>query len=157
MIKKIAAGLLAAAATTALALALPAAASASTASTDDYSGYWGPFYSANHLAKAQGWVDVEWDHAGESNTVDVRGRLYDLDNRTYGQGGKCAYVKFQTENFDGDWSNVYTRKYCGFPGYKKFSFSEDDVHTLRVKVCQAPQYGGYVSRCGSWRYLYNAA
>lgn len=155
MIKKIAVGVLAAAATTALTLSVPAAANASTADYD-YSDYWGPVYSKYHLAKAQGWVGVEWDEEGESNSVYVKGRLYDLDNRSYDEGGKCAYVKFQASDFDYDWSTVYTKKYCGYPGYKSFSFSEEDVYSLRVKVCQVSQYGSFASKCGSWRYLYTA-
>ncbi|WP_157251903.1 hypothetical protein [Nonomuraea typhae] len=158
MIKKIATGFLAVAATTALALSLPTAAGASTASSSDYdySDFWGPVFAKHHLAKSQGWVGVDWDHDQESNTVRVSGRLYDLDPRSYDEGGKCAYVKFQTSDFDYDWSTVYTKKYCGYPGYKKYSFSEDDVYSLRVKVCQVGPYGNHVSKCGPWEYLYTA-
>jgi hypothetical protein len=164
MIKKIATGILAIAATSAVALSLPSAASASTVSTagtassdfDDYSDYWGPVYAQHHLAKAQGHVGVEWDHDGESNEVDVSGRLYDLDFRTGDEGGKCAYVKFQASDFDDDWSTVYTKKYCGSPGYKKFHFEESDVYSVRVKVCQVDKYGSYAKKCGPWTYLYTA-
>jgi hypothetical protein len=155
MIKKIATGILAIAATSAVALSLPSAASASTADFDDYSEYWGPVFSKYHLAKAQGHVDVEWDE-DDSNEVHVSGRLYDLDNRDYDEGGKCAYVKFQAADSDDDWSTVYTKKYCGFPGYKKFHFEENDVYSLRVKVCQVGPTGTYATKCGSWRYIYTA-
>ncbi|MEU5864678.1 hypothetical protein ABZ815_26170 [Nonomuraea sp. NPDC047529] len=161
MMKKIATGILAIAATSAVALSLPSAASATTATAataadfDDYSDYWGPVYAKQHLAKAQGHVDVAWDEE-DSNEVQVTGRLYDLDDRDYDEGGKCAYVKFQAEDSDGDWSTVYTRKYCGSPGYKKFHFEENDVFTLRVKVCQVPEQGTFATKCGSWRELYSA-
>ncbi|WP_327088811.1 hypothetical protein OIE66_42000 [Nonomuraea sp. NBC_01738] len=155
MFKKIATGLLAVAATSAIALTLPAAAQAGTSSYD-YSSYWGDVYAKQHLAKARGWVGVDWDNHGQSNTVSVTGRLYDLDDRSYSHGGKCAYVKFQASDFDYDWSTVYTKKYCGFPGYKKFAFTEDDVQSLRVKVCQVPKYGTHASKCGDWEYLYTA-
>ncbi|MFG1704868.1 hypothetical protein ACFLIM_16910 [Nonomuraea sp. M3C6] len=157
MFKKIATGFLAIAATSAVALSLPAAANASTSSDyDDYSEYWGPVYAKNYQAKAQGWVGVNWDHDGESNEVTVRGRLYDLDNRSYDEGGKCAYVKFQASDFDHDWSPVYFKKYCGFPGYKKFSFYENDVYSLRAKVCQIGLHSNYPTKCGPWKYLYTA-
>ncbi|WP_214318459.1 hypothetical protein [Nonomuraea sediminis] len=157
MFKKIATGFLAVAATSALALSLPSAAFASPAShtDDDYSDYWGPDYAKYHLAKAQGYVSVNYDD-DESNSAYVSGRLWDLDNRTYDEGGKCAYVKFMAEDFDYDWSTVYTKKYCGYPGYKKFSFSTDDVYTLRVKVCQVTPNGAYVSKCGPWDEIYSA-
>ncbi|MEV0386388.1 hypothetical protein [Nonomuraea sp. NPDC050643] len=156
MFKKIATGFLAVAATTALALALPTAAGATSPDYDDYSDSWGPVFSQHHLAKAQGWVGVNWDHDGESNEVTVRGRLYDLDNRTYRQGGKCAFVKFQASDFDHDWSPVYAKKYCGYPGYKQFFFQEHDVFSLRAKVCQIGPHSSYPTKCGHWEYLYTA-
>ncbi|MET7327364.1 hypothetical protein [Nonomuraea sp. NPDC005650] len=160
MFKKIATGFLAVAATSALALSLPSAANASTAaaphSDDDYSDYWGPVYAKNGLAKSQGWIGVSWDEDGESNEVTVKGRLYDLDNRDEDEGGKCAFVKFEASDFDHDWSPVYSKKYCGFPGYKKFTFSENDVNSVRVKVCQIGQYSNYPTKCGPWSYLYTA-
>src|SRR5690606_41154671 len=94
MFKKIATGMLAFAAAGAVAVSMPAAA---VAGSYDYSEHWGSVHSKNHLAKAKGWVGVEWDEDQTSNTVHVRGKLYDLDKRTYKQGGKCAYVKFQTD------------------------------------------------------------
>ncbi|WP_336207484.1 hypothetical protein [Nonomuraea sp. LPB2021202275-12-8] len=159
MIRKIATGLLAVAATGALALSMPAAASATSTNSSssdeyDYSDYWGPTYAKHHAAKAQGWIGVKWDEDQESNTVHVRGRLYDLDNRSYGQGGKCAYVKFQASDFDHDWDEVYTKKYCGYPGSKKFHFEVDEASSVRVKVCQIHPYKHYVTKCGHWDYLY---
>lgn len=162
MIKKIATGFLAVAATTALALSLPSAASASTGSQGsassgyDYDDHWGPVYAKHGLAKAQGWIGVEWDEHQETNTVHVKGKLFDLDNRTYKQGGKCAYVVFQASDFDHHWSTVYTKKYCGFPGYKKFHFATDEVFSLRAKVCQVGLHDKYPTKCGYWDYLYTA-
>ncbi|WP_043615359.1 hypothetical protein [Nonomuraea candida] len=153
MFKKIATGALAVAATTALALSIPGAAQA--ASYDYFDG-WGPVHSRHYLAKADGRVRVGWDRHGESNEVSVRGRLYDLDDRSYTQGGKCAYVQFQAADFDHDWSPVYARRYCGYPGFKRFGFEEHDVQSLRVKVCQVPPHGGYPTKCGPWEYLYTA-
>ena len=157
MFKKIAIGFLAVAATSAMALSLPSAASASPAShtDDDYSDYWGYDYAQYHLAKAKGYVSVESDD-DDSNSAYVSGKLYDLDNRSYDEGGKCAYVKFQAEDFDDNWSTVYTKRYCGYPGYKKFHFSTDDVQTLRVKVCQITPSGSYVNKCGHWDEIYTA-
>ncbi|MEQ4715765.1 hypothetical protein [Nonomuraea sp. B19D2] len=54
------------------------------------------------------------------------------------------------------WRGVQSRKYCGYPGYKKFFFQENDVHSLRVKVCQIGQYSNYPKKCGSWDYIYTA-
>jgi hypothetical protein len=151
MFKKIATGMLAFAAAGAVAVSMPAAA---VAGSYDYSEHWGSVHSKNHLAKAKGWVGVEWDEDQTSNTVHVRGKLYDLDKRTYKQGGKCAYVKFQTASFDHVWDDVHARKYCGFPGYKKFDFQTDEVSSLRVKVCQIHPHKHWVSKCGDWEYLY---
>lgn len=156
MFKKITTGLLAVAATTAVALSMPAAASASTSDNHDYSSGWGPVYSKQYLAKSQGRVDVNWDEDGESNEVTVRGRLYDLDNRSYDEGGKCAFVKFEASDFDDDWSQVYSKKYCGYPGYKKFSFNENDISSLRVRVCQIGLHSNYPTKCGRWENLYTA-
>lgn len=169
MMKRIATGALAVAATTAMALSLPSAAGATTTTatttatttTATSSGYdfadsWGPVHARHGLAKAQGWIGVEWDDEQESNTVHVKGRLYDLDNRTYAKGGKCAYVKFQASDFDHHWSTVYTRKYCGFPGYRKFHFETDEVFSLRAKVCQVSPHGSYTTKCGQWSHLYTA-
>jgi hypothetical protein len=151
MMKKLATGLAAVAATSALALALPSAASASTADSDS----WGPVYSQHYQAKASGWVSVDWDDDDhESNTITVKGKLWDLDHRSYDEGGKCAYVKFQTSDFDDNWSTVYTKKYCGYPAFKRFSFDSDDVSSLRVKVCQIDLHGSYPRNCGSWSDLY---
>ncbi|TYB59117.1 hypothetical protein FXF51_34600 [Nonomuraea sp. PA05] len=153
MFKKIATGLAAVAATTAVALSLPASAQAGSY---DYSDYWGPVTAKHDLARAQGWIGVDWDHHGESNEVTVRGKLWDRDARTYEEGGKCAYVQFEASDFDYDWSPVYAKKYCGYPGYKKFGFEEHDVYSLRVKVCQIGPNGGYPKKCGPWEYLYTA-
>ncbi|MEV0619676.1 hypothetical protein AB0I81_40600 [Nonomuraea sp. NPDC050404] len=151
MFKKIATGVLAVAATSAVALSLPAAAHASS-----YGEGWGPVYSRYDLAKAEGWIGVKWDHEGESNRVTVRGKLFDLDNRTYDEGGKCAFVKFEASDFDHDWSPVHYKKYCGYPGYKSFGFTEHDVYSLRAKVCQVAPHGGHAKKCGPWEYLYTA-
>lgn len=165
MIKKIATGMLAVAATTAIAMSLPASASASTSSaTSSSSGYedwWGPYYSKYGLAKARGYINVEWDEYGETNSTYVKGRLYDLDDRTYHEGGKCALVKFQVayledynDGYDYDYEHVYQKKYCGYPGYKTFYFEDDDVASVRVKVCQTDKYGYQSKKCGKWNYLY---
>lgn len=157
MMKRIATGLLAVAATGAVALSMPSAAVAATgAGPYGQSGSWGPVYAKHHLAKAQGWVGVKWDHHQKSNTVHVKGRLYDRDNRTYAKGGKCAYVRFQASDFHHDWDDVHSRKYCGYPGHKKFGFSVDDVSSVRVKVCQIHPHKHYVTKCGHWEYLYTA-
>ncbi|MFI6483898.1 hypothetical protein ACIBH1_38645 [Nonomuraea sp. NPDC050663] len=156
MFKKIVIGLVAAAAATAMAASVPAAASATTVPSD-YHSDWGYYYAKHYLAKAKGHISVDWyDH--HSNTTEVSGKLYDLDPRKYSQGGKCAYVKFQV-NYLGDdhheWEQVYSKKYCGYPGYKSFHFEEDDVRSVRVKVCQTDKHGNYFTKCSKWNYLYD--
>ncbi|MCF6472217.1 hypothetical protein FAF44_28050 [Nonomuraea sp. MG754425] len=153
MFRKMTIGLAAVAATTAVALSLPATAQADSSSQAER---WGPVRSAGHLAKADGRVAVEWDDQGESNEITVRGRLYDLDERAYDDGGKCAYVRFEAADFDHEWSRVYSRKYCGFPGSKRFGFEEQDVFSLRAQVCQIAPRGGFPRKCGPWVYLYTA-
>ncbi|MET8335803.1 hypothetical protein [Streptosporangium canum] len=166
--KRLTTALLATAVTAgALALALPASANAATQATTaatattagtsgyDYDDYWGPYLSSNHRAKATGWIGVEWDRHQRSNEVHVRGKLYDLDHRTYRQGGKCGYVKFQVNRFGDDgWSGSKAYKYCGAGGAKQFHFAEEDVRSVRVKVCQIDLRGSYPTRCGGWEYLY---
>ncbi|MFI6324515.1 hypothetical protein ACIBG8_43805 [Nonomuraea sp. NPDC050556] len=156
MIRKIATGMFAVAATTAIAMSMTAGAASATTTSDDYDGYWGPAYAKYHAAKASGWVGVEWDDDEESNSVHVTGKLWDLDDRDYDEGGLCAYVKFQSADEDYHWSTVYTKRYCGYPSYKKFSFHEDDVYSLRVKVCQVEPDSYYAENCGKWKYLYTA-
>ncbi|GAA3417823.1 hypothetical protein [Streptosporangium vulgare] len=171
MIKRIATGLLATAALGAIALAAPATAlaattaataapAATTAGTGyDYSENWGPYFSSNHRAKSHGWIGVEWDGQQKWNRVDVKGKLYDLDHRTYKQGGKCAYVKFAVHHFgDGgnQWYDGKSYTYCGAGGAKHFAFSKHKVDSVRVKVCQIGQHSSYPTRCGDWEYLYTA-
>ncbi|MEZ0074604.1 hypothetical protein [Planotetraspora sp. GP83] len=155
-----------AATTAALAIGVPAlstAANASTASaasaSSDYDGYWGPYWSSNHLAKAKGYIDVNYDD-DESNSVHITGKLWDLDHRTEGEGGKCAYIKFRVQNWDDeedDWSSSFkSYKYCGAGGYKQFSFYRYDVAQVQAKVCQIGLHSSYPVKCGSWNDLYNA-
>ncbi|MCK2213952.1 hypothetical protein MF672_009135 [Actinomadura sp. ATCC 31491] len=155
MFKKLAIGTLAAAATTALALSMSGAALADSPHYDDYSSGWGPLYSKNYQAKAQGTISVNWDGDGESNEVQVYGRLWDRDNRSYDEGGKCAYIRFQAEDFDHDWSPVYSKKYCGYPGYKKFFYQDNDVYSVRAQVCQIGLYSKYPTKCGYWQDIYS--
>ena len=108
MMKKLAIGLLAFAATGAIAFTAPATAFAATSATTtattgssdyDYSDNWGDYFSSNYKAKARGWINVDWDKYQKWNKVYVKGSLYDLDHRTYKQGGKCAYVKVAVHHF----------------------------------------------------------
>ncbi|MEV4565243.1 hypothetical protein AB0K12_15890 [Nonomuraea sp. NPDC049419] len=158
MFKKIATGLLAAAATTALALSLPTAAQASSFDHHrDSSDGWGPVHAKFGLAKAEGWIGVDWNRRGTHNEISVAGRLYDRDNRTYRRGGKCAFVTFQAREFRSGWDTVYTDKYCGYPGFERFRFEVEDVSAVRVKVCQAgPQHNAWPTNCGRWDYIYSA-
>ncbi|MGJ6962989.1 hypothetical protein ACSDR0_13865 [Streptosporangium sp. G11] len=172
MIKRLATGLLATAALGAIALAVPATAhaattaapaAATTAATGssgyDYSENWGHYFSSNHKARSRGWIGVEWDDQQKWNRVDVKGKLYDLDHRTYKQGGKCAYVKFAVHHFgDGsnEWYDGKSYKYCGAGGAKQFAFSKHKVDSVRVKVCQIGLHSSYPTRCGDWEYLYTA-
>lgn len=164
-----------AAATTVAALGLPAlataanaapasASSAATASAPhhhnwDYDGWWGTYWSSNHLAKAKGYVDVNYDHK-KSNRVHITGKLYDNDHRTYSKGGKCAYIKFRVSYWDDgedDWSSSYkSYKYCGAGGYKQINFWRYDVAQVQAKVCQIGLYSNAPVKCGYWRDIYNA-
>lgn len=139
----------------AAALALPVTSASATTSGDHE--YWGPYYSSNHKAKSRGAIDVDWDDTQTSNSVHVTGRLDDLDHRTYGQGGKCAFVKFQVHHFKDDydhWYDTKSYKYCNAGHYKKFSFWKHDVNSVRVKVCQIGLHAVYATKCGDWNYLY---
>ncbi|GAA2886640.1 hypothetical protein GCM10010517_50410 [Streptosporangium fragile] len=167
MIKRLTAGLLAAAAVGAVALATPASAAAAattgsaatTASPGyDYSENWGTYYSRNYKAKSRGWIGVEWDQHQKWNRVDVKGKLYDLDHRTYAQGGKCAYVKFAVHHFGdhpGNWYDGKSYRYCGAGGAKHFTFSKHKVDNVRVKVCQIGLHSSHPTKCGDWEYLYS--
>ncbi|MFI6512493.1 hypothetical protein ACIBCT_33215 [Streptosporangium sp. NPDC050855] len=172
MIKKLSTALLATAALGAVALAAPATAHAATAAAPvaapaaataqsgyDYSENWGHYFSSNHRAKSRGWIGVEWDHHQKWNRVDVKGKLYDLDHRTYKQGGKCAYVKFAVHHF-GDkghqWYDGKSYRYCGAGGAKHFAFGKHKVDSVRVKVCQIGLRSSHPTRCGDWEYIYTA-
>ncbi|GII95670.1 hypothetical protein [Sinosporangium siamense] len=149
----------------ALVLAVPANAAAannkpvasSSASAGSFD-YWGTYYSANYKAKAKGTVRAEWDTEDESNSVRVKGTLYDIDYRTYSKGGKCAYIRFQTHGLadDASWTNRKTYKHCGAGEWKSFTFWNYDVDSIRAKVCQVGRYDVTPIKCGSWKYLYSA-
>src|ERR1700730_11347712 len=92
-------------------LGVPALSSAASASTTSAAGItstasasafekWGPYYSANELAWAKGTIRVESDE--DTNTVDVKGKLHDEDERTLEEGGKCACVEFNVNHFSTD-------------------------------------------------------
>ncbi|MBX6386773.1 MAG: hypothetical protein IRZ07_27985, partial [Microbispora sp.] len=137
------------------------AAPASTASTTaaphhdwDYDGWWGTYYSSNHLAKARGYVDVNY-RGLKWNSVHVTGKLYDQDHRTYRRGGKCAFVQFRVTS----WShaqNYKTYKYCGAGGYKKIDFWSYNAARVQAKVCQIGLYSHFPVSCGYWHDVYNA-
>ncbi|SDH79487.1 hypothetical protein SAMN05421505_1239 [Sinosporangium album] len=131
------------------------ARAASSANSVDY---WGSYYSANFKAKANGTVKVDWDEEDESNSVRVKGKLYDLDHRTYSRGGKCAYIRFQTHGLgdDGAWTNRKVYKHCGAGSAKSFTFWNYDVDAVRAKVCQIGLHSATPIKCGSWKYLYSA-
>ncbi|GGO25540.1 hypothetical protein GCM10010116_51240 [Microbispora rosea subsp. aerata] len=158
-----------AAATAVAALGLPALATAANAAPAsaashhygdwDYDGRWGTYWSSNRLAKANGYVDVDYK-GKKSNRVHITGKLYDNDYRTYRRGGKCAFVKFRVSYWDGGknhWSSSYkTYKYCGAGGYKKIDFWRYDVAQVQAQVCQIGQFSNYPVKCGQWRTVYNA-
>ena len=161
-----------AAATAVAALGLPALATAANATPAsasasashhhhdwDYDGWWGTYWSSNHLARAKGYIDVNY-RGEESNRVHVTGKLWDDDHHTYGQGGKCAYIQFRVSSWDDeedDWSsNFKSYKYCGAGGYKKIDFWRYDVAQVQAKVCQIGLYSNQPTKCGYWRDLYNA-
>ncbi|GAA3162027.1 hypothetical protein GCM10010466_61250 [Planomonospora alba] len=160
--KRVTTGLLtAAAATAAFAFAVPTAAQAATPATASagYDDYWGAYYSGNHKAKASGRIDVDWNRRQTSNEVYVGGRVYDLDHRTYRQGGKCAYIQVQAHGFGdhrGHWAERESYRHCGAGGSKRFHFSAEDVDAVRVKVCQIGLRSAHPTRCGDWEYLYAA-
>ena len=149
-----------AAVTATLALGIPAlstAASASTAQAASASGnpYWGPYWSANRLAKANGYIDVYWD-GDTSNSVRIKGTVWDLDDRTQHQGGKCAYVRFRFQDLDdADDSSPTFKSYthCGSGGHKDFNVARHDLATVQVQVCQIGLGSRHPSQCGYWYWL----
>ncbi|WP_327048636.1 hypothetical protein OG320_12550 [Microbispora sp. NBC_01189] len=169
MRRSITLGLAAATAVTALGLpalttaasAAPASAAASASHHDDwdYSEWWGTYWSSNHLAKAKGHIDVNYDDE-ESNRVHLTGKLYDLDNRTYRHGGKCAYIRFRVQDWEDsedDWSSSFkSYKYCGAGGYKQINFWRYDVAQVQAQVCQIGLNSRFPVKCGRWQELYNA-
>ncbi|MFF4777174.1 hypothetical protein [Microtetraspora fusca] len=148
-----------------VALGVPAAATAASASTATTAGaasasagnnpYWGPYWSKGRFAKANGYIDVYWDD-DTSNSVQVTGKLWDLDSRTERQGGKCAYVRFRFQDLDDvdDVSPSFkSYKYCGAGGSKSFSVQRSDLRSVQVQVCQIGLYGRYPTKCGYWYWL----
>ncbi|WP_067134139.1 hypothetical protein [Microtetraspora malaysiensis] len=153
---------------TTVALGIPAVATAASATTTTTAAaaagaatasagnpYWGPYWSKNRLAKANGYIDVYWDD-DTSNSVRITGKLWDLDNRNEHQGGKCAYVKFRFQDLDDadDVSPSFkSYKYCGAGGSKSFSVQRHDLRSVQVQVCQIGLYGRYPTKCGFWYWL----
>ncbi|WP_433498732.1 hypothetical protein ACQP1K_28300 [Sphaerimonospora sp. CA-214678] len=161
--------------TAAVAVGVPAAATAAGASTTasagtttasaasfsssdwNYRDWWGTYRSRNRLASARGSIDVRYDDE-ESNRVRVTGKLWDLDHRTYRRGGKCAFVQFRTQGWNGRrWSSdVKSYKQCGAGHAKSFGFWRHDVAKVQVRVCQIGLRSRFPSSCATWRELYNA-
>mgnify|MGYP006976766085 CR=1 FL=1 len=144
------------------ALAAPAAASSAsgTAASTAQFRHWGPYFSANGKAKAQGTVFVKWSPHRKGNVVQVKGRLTDRDFRTLEQGGKCALVRFQL-HYKGEpkfaWIIGPSYRWCGADkAPRSFSFTDRDVDGIRAQVCQVPKFGGAAISCGTYKPVYFA-
>ncbi|GLX02742.1 hypothetical protein [Microtetraspora sp. NBRC 16547] len=151
-----------AAVTATVALGIPAISTAASASTTgtasasaDNNPYWGPYWSRNRLAKTNGYIDIYWN-SDTSNSINITGKLWDLDSRTQRQGGKCAYVKFRFQDLDDvdDSSPSFkSYKYCGSGGSRDFSVQRSDLRSVQVQVCQIGGYSKYPTKCGYWYWL----
>ncbi|MEU8266088.1 hypothetical protein AB0B89_02890 [Sphaerisporangium sp. NPDC049002] len=145
-----------AAASTVLAVGVPAFASSASASTqgtarkvlleDDFWGYNYSKYFHGSPAKAKGHVYEEND-----GSFHVEGKLYDKNSPNW----LCGYVQVKFENEDGDESTYWAKK-CGSSGYRYFHFYEDDVDNIQVRVCYYDNNHGTKKYCGRWDYIYEA-
>lgn len=147
-----------------VALGVPAVASPAAAATAGTSPAveWrtlGEHYSANAKAKFEGDMTIRWSADGERNRVRVRGRLADLDYRTFEQGGKCALVKFDIRYLgepDYAWIIGPRYRWCGADKAPRFfSFKDRQVDAVRVQVCQIDKYSGRVEACGLVKRVYS--
>lgn len=165
MMRKLAVSLLATTATAgAFMLAVPAAhattssTASATADVPNYDVSWGVDVSSNQRASAHGRINVKGESDDGADRVAVSGRLYDADHRTYEQGGKCAYVRFEMtgRGIYGEWSDRKNYKYCGAGGFKSFSFTKKYVNSISAQVCQVDQNSSYPTKCGEWNAFYTA-
>jgi hypothetical protein len=144
-----------------LALGVPALSTAASASTTSTAGVtstasasnfdnWGPYFSYNNKAKAKGTISVDYND-DQSNSVEVQGKLWDLDHRTYQQGGKCAYVEFTIHHFgdeSDDDADTESYKWCGAGDFLRFDFQSDDVESIDVQVSQIGKSGSHLYKSG---------
>ncbi|MEV6979795.1 hypothetical protein AB0M95_00775 [Sphaerisporangium sp. NPDC051017] len=145
-----------AAATTVLAVGVPALATSANAATTtktvatlDFDDSWGYYYSKYYngsRAKARG--DV-WED--DDARIHVSGKLYDKNSPNW----LCGYVEVKFENTDGDDSTSWAKK-CGSSGYRSFHFYADDVDTAQVRVCYFDNFHNKKVYCGRWDYVYEA-
>ncbi|WP_327108242.1 hypothetical protein [Nonomuraea glycinis] len=149
--------LAAATAATAVVVAAPAAASTDPDPQPLVAGptvqSWGPHYSSNFRAKAEGTTRVNWNPSHTSNNVRVQGRLYDLDFRTLAQGGKCAFVQIRVHHIyqpNWKWDNGQSYKLCNAGTVKHFTSWNHNVDKVRIRVSQVGQYSDNVVRQGDW-------
>ncbi len=142
------------------ALATSASASTAGSSTTTEFRHYGEYYSANYKAKVKGSVFVKWNPYHKTNKVNVKGHLYDLDYRTFNQGGKCAFVTFKVHHL-GDpgfkWKHGATYRWCGAdkaPRY--FDFWKFQVDGVKAQVCQIGKFSDYPTRCSGFKPVYFA-
>ncbi|GAA2859702.1 hypothetical protein GCM10010517_18200 [Streptosporangium fragile] len=139
------------AATTGLALtaAPPALAAAPVSASRDYDDTFEQ-ESANGLATVEGEYAVEGDDE-EDNSFVLEGDLYDGDDRTLRQGGRCAYFEVQVASAEhGQWRRAKRVKLCSYDETKHFRVAAYDVAAVRVKTCQVSYRGWTTSRCSRW-------
>lgn len=154
-----------ASAATAVALGVPAtAASAAPADPEPKAliapppgpTNWGSYFSSNFKAKAKGTLETKWNPSGTLNSVQIKGKLYDLDFRTLQQGGKCAYVEVYVNHLykpAWQWNFAKSAKLCNAGQVKHFYTKKYNVKKVRIRVSQIGLYSNVVVNKGAWHQI----
>jgi hypothetical protein len=150
-----------AASTVVTALALPVSAAMADPSPPpiifiqtDVKIPWGTS-SGNGLARAtKGLLTATF--SDNSNVVRITGKLVDLDHRTPGQGGKCAYFRVQGHKAGQvPWIWAFSKTYhkCGTEGFTQIKQIWAGVDRVKLVVCQKkwPVNLNSPVNCGVWR------
>lgn len=128
-----------------------------TASAGTSAKRWGTYYAPRRAAKALGTLTITGeDHATlpTADTVRISGKVYDNTRRS-----SCGWALFRITYRDGNQLPFRERwvRDCTFGSPVRFSFRQNDVYQIELKVCSEPRAARPSAKCrysGTWETLY---
>jgi hypothetical protein len=129
--------------------ATTALASSSLRDSPNPTYYYYSYSSTNNLATASGTYSYI---PGSRYGVRVGVNLYDLDSRTYKEGGECAYVRFDIHHAGDEafrYHDSIRHKFCGYGHADSFHFSRHNTDGIRITVCQIGRRSYHPDYCSA--------